>query len=214
MSEPATQRRQLLQELNRGLILDAAEQLFAERGYAGASLREIAARSGFSTAGLYLFFENKEELYLQVMLRRSAELLAGIEAAGQSSRPPLERLHDIATVYIAHCRRRPHWAKLVAHHQALSQGSSLSVWEEHPEERIQQGFRLGMEVEAEVIRDGQRRLEIRPGDPHALAHLFSVMVTAHLAIGAHDDTSATARGLTVDELQDILDAAFRAPAPT
>jgi AcrR family transcriptional regulator len=211
VTEPATQRRQLQHDLNRGLILDAAERLFAERGYAGASLREIASRSGFSTAALYLFFQNKEEIYLQVLLRRSEELLLAIEAAAQTSRPPLQRLHDIAAAHIDHCLRWPHWAHLVAHHQTMSQGSSLSVWQEHPEERIRRGFEQGMHIEAQVISEGQARGEIRSGDANALAHLFSIMVAAHMAIGAKPDGDATLSGLTIEELQDVLDAAFRAP---
>lgn len=50
-------------------ILDAAETLFAERGYAGASLREIAARAKIQQPGLYNYFESKEALYRAVLTR-------------------------------------------------------------------------------------------------------------------------------------------------
>lgn len=50
-------------------ILDAAEPLFAERGYEAASLREIARRVGIQQPGLYNHFGSKEELYAAVLDR-------------------------------------------------------------------------------------------------------------------------------------------------
>ena len=45
-------------------ILAAARTVFAEHGYAQASMRIIAGAAGMSVGGLYLHFRNKEELYL------------------------------------------------------------------------------------------------------------------------------------------------------
>src|SRR5882757_9932265 len=43
-------------------ILDYATEVFAERGYEGASMRDLSRRSGISLAGLYYYFESKEKL--------------------------------------------------------------------------------------------------------------------------------------------------------
>ena len=48
-------------------ILGAARSIFAEHGYAEASMRAIARQAGISVGGLYLYFRNKEELYLTFM---------------------------------------------------------------------------------------------------------------------------------------------------
>jgi AcrR family transcriptional regulator len=48
-------------------ILEAARAVFAEQGYAQASMRHIARASGISVGGLYLHFRNKEDLYLTFM---------------------------------------------------------------------------------------------------------------------------------------------------
>ena len=50
-------------------ILDAAEIVFAERGYEGASLREIARCADIQQPGLYNHFKNKEALYEAVLDR-------------------------------------------------------------------------------------------------------------------------------------------------
>lgn len=50
-------------ERTRERILAAAEALFAERGFAGASVEEIAAHAGVRHTSLFYYFENKRELY-------------------------------------------------------------------------------------------------------------------------------------------------------
>lgn len=62
-------------ERTAGRILDAAEELFAQKGYDGASLREVAKVVGIKEPGLYRYFTNKEELY-QKVLERSLRPLA------------------------------------------------------------------------------------------------------------------------------------------
>lgn len=56
-------------------ILDAAAELMAERGYGGASLRELARRVGMSQPSLYHYFRTKEELALQLLETLAADML-------------------------------------------------------------------------------------------------------------------------------------------
>ncbi len=51
----------------RGRILDAARSVFAERGFDGASTREIAARAGVNISSLHYHWDSKETLYLAVI---------------------------------------------------------------------------------------------------------------------------------------------------
>lgn len=60
-------------------ILDAAEALFAERGFEAASLREIARAAGIRQPGLYNYFESKEALYSAVLDRALAPLSDAID---------------------------------------------------------------------------------------------------------------------------------------
>jgi len=63
----APRRRKGKQTAER--ILDAAEELFAERGYAGTALRDVAAMVDLRTPSLYNHFPNKESLYTAVLER-------------------------------------------------------------------------------------------------------------------------------------------------
>lgn len=55
-------------------LLDAAEQLFLERGYANVSMQQIADAAGFTKGATYYHFQNKEELSLEVSRRILATL--------------------------------------------------------------------------------------------------------------------------------------------
>lgn len=57
-------------------VLEAALELIAERGYAGASLRLLAQRVGMQQPSLYHYFRTKEELIEQILATFSADMLA------------------------------------------------------------------------------------------------------------------------------------------
>ncbi|WP_158886757.1 TetR/AcrR family transcriptional regulator [Amycolatopsis anabasis] len=72
----------------RQRVLDAAARVFAERGIAGASLREVAEAAGLTTGALYSNFAGKDELVLALMaehvgmrLRRATEAVDDLDDA-------------------------------------------------------------------------------------------------------------------------------------
>lgn len=69
----------------RDVILDVAERCFAERGFSGVSVREIAAEVGLKNqASLYHYFRNKRALY-EAVLARGVEAIVSLVAAGAGS---------------------------------------------------------------------------------------------------------------------------------
>ena len=80
-------------------ILDAAEDLFAERGFEATSLREIARRAGLQQPGLYNHFASKRDLYAAVLdraLSPMADAMAAAMTASGTGRA-LDRLPAIIT---------------------------------------------------------------------------------------------------------------------
>src|SRR6476646_9106618 len=72
------ERRLLHQDLSRTQLLDAAEEVFGRKGFHDTTLKEIADLAEFSVGSVYSFFENKDDLFLNVFLRRGAEFLPGM----------------------------------------------------------------------------------------------------------------------------------------
>ena len=57
------ERREREKEQRRNDILDAAEQMFFEKGYNATKMDDVAEKAELSKGTLYLYFKNKEELY-------------------------------------------------------------------------------------------------------------------------------------------------------
>jgi len=78
-------------------ILDAAEELFARRGYDATSLRDIATRAELQQPGLYKHFTGKEDLYRQVYKRALQPMTDLMDATLESSDGGFEELTDRIT---------------------------------------------------------------------------------------------------------------------
>lgn len=92
----------------RERILDAAEQLFADRGYDGASIRDVAAAAGLQIHSIGYHFGPKEQLFDAVVgrradimteLRREA-LVAARQRAGSDAIPIKQLVRDYANPFI------------------------------------------------------------------------------------------------------------------
>lgn len=87
-------------EGTRGRILEAALQLFAETGYAGASIREIATAAGVQSASLYAHFPSKEHILSELAKIGHDEHHRALRAALLESEPAPAR--QLASVVRAH----------------------------------------------------------------------------------------------------------------
>ncbi len=82
-------------------VLAAAGQGFAQRGYEGASMLDVAQAAGFSKAGVYHYFASKEHL-LHGLLRQSLQqVVLDLEAADPGrDADPAERLAALVDAYV------------------------------------------------------------------------------------------------------------------
>jgi len=72
---------------NRGLLLDAAEQLMLAEGYAAVTSRRLASRAGLKPQLVHYYFRTMDELFLEVFRRRAEEGLQVQAQALQSPQP-------------------------------------------------------------------------------------------------------------------------------
>jgi len=98
---------------SRAQLLEAAARVFAQRGYGGASINEIAAEAGFSKGALYWNFASKEELFFALLDERIDSRLgalfeltgstpAGQDVTGEVSRgfsAVLEQYHELVVIF-------------------------------------------------------------------------------------------------------------------
>ncbi|MBN2210752.1 MAG: helix-turn-helix transcriptional regulator [Sedimentisphaerales bacterium] len=82
---------------HREEILDVAEAVFAEKGYSGATVEDIARQSEFSVGTLYGFFDSKEQLYISLVSERFEQLAAELHKAMDQT----DNLVEKVRIYIA-----------------------------------------------------------------------------------------------------------------
>src|SRR5919107_5698523 len=87
------------QNSRRVLVLDAAARLFAERGYHGTSIRDIAGAAGMTPAAIYSHFASKAGLLVAVYEEGVGRIAAALDAA-LAVPPPAGRLHAACAAHL------------------------------------------------------------------------------------------------------------------
>ena len=92
---PPTRRIGTVDSKSRAQLLDAAEQLLLDEGYAAVTSRRIAARAGLKPQLVHYYFRTMDDLFLEVFRRRADENIARVEraVAADSSLRTLWRLN-------------------------------------------------------------------------------------------------------------------------
>lgn len=84
----------------RGAILNAAAQLFSERGYPQSSIRAIAAAAGIESSSLYYHFKSKEDILYAVEEEAFSRLTAHMKEALSDKIDPWERLSAACITHV------------------------------------------------------------------------------------------------------------------
>jgi len=102
-----------IRERNRALILQAASQEFAEKGFAAAKTQDIAARAGLPKPNVYYYFRSKENLYREVLDSIVGPLLQASAPFNAQGRPA-QVLREYIRSKIRISRELPHASKVFA----------------------------------------------------------------------------------------------------
>lgn len=185
-SLPLVERKQ---RQARQRIIEAARELFLERGFDGVSVGDIAERAEVGRTTFFRHFGDKQE----VVFAREQELLDTVTAAGQAEGTPAPRdateaVEHLRPVVLAVC------AQATADPEAYT--SHFQLIEQHPELRARDA------VKTQQFADKLSDLLIRRGTDEATARL-----AGHIAIACYQ----TARRLGNDPrtLVDETRTAFR-----
>lgn len=145
-------------------ILVEAEQLFAERGFAGASLNAIAKAAGLGNAGLLHHFPSKAALYRAVLDGIGADFDRRNAAVLAASDDPVAQLEGLVGVLVALNRERPTAIMIVAQ-EFLDRSGRINEVDTLPLAGVVRDT-LG------VVEAGQAAGRVRAGDPMALVALI------------------------------------------
>ena len=150
----------------REALLAVGTELFAEHGYDGVPVADIARRAGVNKAMINYHFGGKRQLYLAIVSATFTEIVASVERLAESPRPAPDLLREvIAVVSDAVTRHHPHFCTMMLR-EVLASGAHLEPV------LVAQPARMLAAVQRIVAR-GVREGNFRPVDP-VLTHLSLV----------------------------------------
>jgi TetR/AcrR family transcriptional regulator len=107
-------------------ILDAAESVILSKGMESAHMNEIAERAELSKGTLYLYFKNKNELYLGLCERGSEQLNSLMAKVLASDKTGLEMVREIGAAYIGFVQEHPHYFDAFMYFEAYTDSEELA----------------------------------------------------------------------------------------
>jgi len=130
-------------------ILEVAETLFAEHGFEGASVRDIAKEADINVAMISYYFGSKEKLLESLFVRRISEVRLQIENTIQNEAlSPLDKIYQLVDTYIERMVKRPSFHKLVVREQMLRKDSLVCL-------QIIENKKRNQALITSIIKDGQ-----------------------------------------------------------
>jgi AcrR family transcriptional regulator len=174
MSESATEPRwRRLPEERPKQILDAALTVFAEQGLAAARLDDIAKRAGLSKGTIYLYFDNKEDLFREVVRSTVIAFIEHGEACLEETSDPRQALLMWMEGYWSWLRSPVFPAMYRLVHSELHKFPDLAAF--YVKEVIERAHRLLRDM----LSQGMERGQFRRMDPLIAARMLSSIFITH-----------------------------------
>ncbi|MFI7194030.1 TetR/AcrR family transcriptional regulator [Nocardia nova] len=192
----STSRRELVERE----IIDNATRLFAEKGFAGTTLQDIASATGLTRSAMYHYVANKEELLARLVIEiaeQPAQLLHEINQ--RDDLDPAQRLREMAMSIARHQMQAPERFRLILLAEADLPDSVANTYRKS-RRRVLKEF-------ITVIDDGIRAGLFYPGDSRttALGIIGMLNWIAFWFHGGQDDETAAAAHIAEMATRTVVD---------
>lgn len=171
------QPKQRRADEKKARIVDAALDLFSDKGYHGANAKAIAARAGVATGSFYRYFRDKKAVFMAVCHRMASELGGGIFDLGRRMRREGRSEKEILAAIVRHAVTS-HDRHKAFHREVLAMqvlDPDVAAWTREREKRV-------MAALAEFLAPMSDAYRI--GDPQAAVELvyYTIEEVAHRAV--------------------------------
>jgi AcrR family transcriptional regulator len=169
---PKSHRRNLASQEKLPLILRHAAQVFSEKGYEGASIRDISRASRVSLSGLYYYIRSKQELLYLIQISAFKTILARLDRRLRGVEDPSQKLRILIQNHLEYFLRHPVEMKVLAHEDEALEGEYGKEVQEV--KRRYYGLALG------IFEEMRKRGTARRVNPRvAVLSLFGMMNWIH-----------------------------------
>lgn len=185
----------------RRRILESAKEVFFRDGFMEANLDEVAELAHVAKGTLYLYFENKAQLYVEVLSHRGKVFEDKLKGALDPEAPPVEALWDASRFYLQH------YVTNREYFQIFWAIENQSVIGELPTQVVEEVTRLweqSLGTLAGIIERGVKDGVFAPCDPWEVASILWTLANAVI----RTESSPAHRGLRVRSLESFFEDAI------
>jgi AcrR family transcriptional regulator len=182
---PRSSRRQEFSASTKRALVDVAERLFTEQGYAATSLDSIVAGAEVTKGALYHHFSGKQALFEAVFERVEAEAVQSIGTAMRSTKDPWEKATAGLRGFLA-VVQQPGYRRVV-----IQDGPSVLGYERYREQEERSTFAMVVEIVEEVFSSAEWGFDEAMLQTYARI-FFGAMSSAGESVATDEDPEAAA----------------------
>ena len=143
------ERKEKEKEIRRNDIIDASERIFFKKGYDNATMDDVAKEAEFSKRTVYVYFNSKEQIYFEIMIR-GYKLLIGMlkdELQKEKACNAIEEIRQIALTFYRFSKDYPEYFKAIMEYE----NGELDFQKGIPDQSREECYALGEEILKHLI---------------------------------------------------------------
>jgi AcrR family transcriptional regulator len=161
------------------LIMEAAEKLFAEKGFAGTSVRDISDEANVNLAMISYYFGSKEKLMETIFKYRGQYITLQLENMLQNKKmSSLEKVNQLIDNYINRIMQQQCFHKIMSREQMVNIGGTTH-------KLIHQLKKTNQDLVKQLIAEGQKNGEFKKNIDVPLMMATLIGTTSHLVTTQH-----------------------------
>jgi AcrR family transcriptional regulator len=185
MRDLRKERKHHREQENKQSILNAAENVFAKKGFALATMDDIAEAAQFSKATLYRYFKSKQEMFMEVILNTFDEAYKNSIKIQKKNGDSSEKLRELIQYILGYYQRKKNLSRIfIMEHSAMKKLLKFDVSKQglhsnhHPQ--VPQVIRKKLEeifnVMVTIVEEGIRSGEFRDIDPKEVCYILGALL--------------------------------------
>lgn len=113
------ERKEKEKQIRRNDIIDAAEKVFFSKGYATATMDDVARAAEFSKRTVYVYFNSKEQIYFEIMVRGYKILIGMIETYSQNEKggDALDKIRQMGRILYKFSKEYPNYFNAIMEYE-------------------------------------------------------------------------------------------------
>ena len=149
------ERRERERQQRIDLIMDAALEVFAEKGLKNATMDDVAEKAELSKGTIYNYFKSKEHLFFAIDLRAGLMLKERFAEAARSEKLGLRKVRAIGRAYYQFCFDYPNYFKAMSYVESLDAATFMKVADEMLPSGLKGYVNASLTILVDAIKKGQ-----------------------------------------------------------